>query len=503
MKRAAYLGRVSTQNQNKADRHGLAEQRRAAYAYAEKNGFEIIADFEDVISGASESRPKFYELLSRSYEFQAVIVASIDRIAREKEIGFRHLRLIREVGLELYSASDGLVEDGLISGIRVLLSEEARKQIAETTQHALIAEARAGKMPNGMKIFGYLNVPGQNRGVVDPVASTVVRKVFELAGQGLSYRAMAREMMASDVRSPKGSPNWYQHTVRRMVCNPAYKGEFVWTHKDAGRFVIPVPPIVSLETWERAQRHKRGPPVRIPLPLSGRLRCGVCGLAMSIRKAQRAGLPVYLYYRCTSPGTPRGACGAGFARRERTEARAEEELRRVMLDPDVMRDIMTSDQDIGEQDQRRLTALAERAERVAEMRLDGVIDRARASEMMRAVDLSPVAITITGGDTVSRDGQDYRVPKRDLVSVVQVLLQSERLKIASSLKEAQTLTSELLAFRVSISLKGHDSYGNDVGPWRENPHDDLVLAVASATWYGENYRAPPLRRSTSFSFPTM
>ena len=54
------------------------------------------------------------------------------------------------------------------------------------------------------------------------------------------------------------------------------------------------------------------------------------------------------------------------------------------------------------------------------------------------------------------------------MSVVQVLLQAERLKIASSFKEASTLTAELLAFKVSISLKGHDSYGNDAGPWWEN-----------------------------------
>ncbi len=116
-------------------------------------------------------------------------------------------------------------------------------------------------------------------------------------------------------------------------------------------------------------------------------------------------------------------------------------------------------------------------------------------DMLRAAELSPVAVTITGGDTVSRDGRDYRVPKRDLVSAVQVLLQADRLKIAKGLPEAQTLTSELLAFKVSISLKGHDSYGNDVGPWRENPHDDLVLAVAMACWYGETvkqpYRRPP------------
>ena len=121
-------------------------------------------------------------------------------------------------------------------------------------------------------------------------------------------------------------------------------------------------------------------------------------------------------------------------------------------------------------------------------------------EMLREAKLSPVPVTITGGDAVTRDGLEYRVPKRDLVSTVQVLLQSERLKIARELKEASTLTSELLAFKVSISLKGHDSYGNDVGPWRENPHDDLVLAVALAAWYGEQppvwmVAAPPYLRS--------
>ena len=122
-------------------------------------------------------------------------------------------------------------------------------------------------------------------------------------------------------------------------------------------------------------------------------------------------------------------------------------------------------------------------------------------DMLTAAELKPVAISITGGDTVARDGLEYRVPKRDLVSAVQVLLQSERLKIAAGLPEATTLTAELLAFKVSINLKGHDSYGNDVGPWRENPHDDMVLAVALAVWYGENvkqYERLPTPKSSIF-----
>lgn len=107
------------------------------------------------------------------------------------------------------------------------------------------------------------------------------------------------------------------------------------------------------------------------------------------------------------------------------------------------------------------------------------------TDMLRGTGLHPVPVTITGGDAVHTTADGLRVPKRDLVAAVQVLLQGERLKIAKALPEASTLTAELLAFKVSISLKGHDSYGNDVGPWRENPHDDLVLATALACWYGE------------------
>jgi hypothetical protein len=92
-----------------------------------------------------------------------------------------------------------------------------------------------------------------------------------------------------------------------------------------------------------------------------------------------------------------------------------------------------------------------------------------------------VPILITAGNAESRDGQIWHVPKRNLVAVVQVCLQTQRLKIAAALPEAQTLTRELQGFQMKITLAGHDSYG----AWREGTHDDLVLALAVALWCGE------------------
>jgi hypothetical protein len=82
------------------------------------------------------------------------------------------------------------------------------------------------------------------------------------------------------------------------------------------------------------------------------------------------------------------------------------------------------------------------------------------------------------------EGGGWRVPKRDLVAVLQVLLQTGRLKIASALPDADTLQRELLAFEVKITSAANDTYG----AWREGAHDDLVLAVALACWRGEQNR---------------
>jgi hypothetical protein len=96
--------------------------------------------------------------------------------------------------------------------------------------------------------------------------------------------------------------------------------------------------------------------------------------------------------------------------------------------------------------------------------------------------IGAVAITLHGGSSVTRDPQraGFRVPKRDLITVTQVLLQNGRLRVASGLPEAETLKKELLNFRVKIDPKtAHDSYEH----WRESDHDDLVLAVSMAAWF--------------------
>jgi hypothetical protein len=110
-------------------------------------------------------------------------------------------------------------------------------------------------------------------------------------------------------------------------------------------------------------------------------------------------------------------------------------------------------------------------------------------DQLKAHGLSFKSVVITSGHKESRDGDTYRVPKKDLIARPQVLLQegNRRLKIAPSLPKAGTLVQELLNFRHKITEAGNDTYG----PWREGQHDDLLLALCLAVWAADQ-KSPPV-----------
>jgi len=110
-------------------------------------------------------------------------------------------------------------------------------------------------------------------------------------------------------------------------------------------------------------------------------------------------------------------------------------------------------------------------------------------DLLRKAALRPISVFIHGGDKVSREGDSWRVPKRDLVGVTKILLQNGRLEMSDRLKLGSILQQEMLNFNYKINeLTAHDSYGC----WREGQHDDLVLSVALALWWAEVGMPKPL-----------
>jgi hypothetical protein len=107
--------------------------------------------------------------------------------------------------------------------------------------------------------------------------------------------------------------------------------------------------------------------------------------------------------------------------------------------------------------------------------------------------LYPLCITAGSAVTAGEDGSVH-VPRKELVGVLQLLLQSRRL-VFSPLPQRDLLVRELENFKDKSPPAG----GESLEAWRERDHDDLVLAVALACWLGE--RTPDFEAPSSIPNP--
>jgi hypothetical protein len=102
-----------------------------------------------------------------------------------------------------------------------------------------------------------------------------------------------------------------------------------------------------------------------------------------------------------------------------------------------------------------------------------VVDLLQAAEL--GCKIWPVTITSGASEGSGADG--YRVPKRDLIMGLLLMIQNRELKIAQGMAEGQALLKEMANMRVSVTSGGREKFGA-----RSGEHDDLVLAVALAVW---------------------
>jgi hypothetical protein len=92
------------------------------------------------------------------------------------------------------------------------------------------------------------------------------------------------------------------------------------------------------------------------------------------------------------------------------------------------------------------------------------------------------AVTITGGEQANGSGEKWWVPKKDLLTGLEVLLESGDLVISRHLKDAEVLARELEAMRLA-SVAGKGKLLEDGAE-----HDDLALALALACWRAKRSR---------------
>lgn len=140
----------------------------------------------------------------------------------------------------------------------------------------------------------------------------------------------------------------------------------------------------------------------------------------------------------------------------------------------------------------RIAVVGEYAQRIGHpvLVLDSTgVGRGVVDMLKKRTPISLRAVTFTGGDSENQtDAYSFRVPKRDLVTALELVLQSRRLDVVPDCPLQQDLRAELGNFQFNISARGHDTFDAASGS-----HDDLVSALMLGLWFAE-------RGSTSEAF---
>lgn len=229
---AAYL-RVSTEAQAGPDRYGLSAQRADIIAYAQAHDMQIVQTFEDAgISGATLDRPGLSALLSAasSHLFSVVIVAKLDRVARDLMYQLWIEKELLKAGVEIISVAEPTNGDDptahLFRQIIGAFAEFEKARITSRMSGGRVAKAKQGGYAGGRAAFGYGAKRGSHVLTVEPAEAAVVQQVFALRSSGLSLRSVADELNALGLCTAENR-TWHAAQVKRVLDRrPLYLGQY-------------------------------------------------------------------------------------------------------------------------------------------------------------------------------------------------------------------------------------------------------------------------------------
>jgi DNA invertase Pin-like site-specific DNA recombinase len=204
----SYL-RVSTDRQGRSGL-GLEAQRVAIARFAEAEGFEIVAEFEEVETGkgcdALEHRPILAAAMAEANLRKcAIVVAKLDRLSRD--VAFIAGLMAKRVPFVVTEL--GRDADPFMLHLYAALAEKERRMISQRTRDALARSTKA-LGPNGKVLAVVRKAEARER------LAPISERLQTLKTEGLSVRAIADRLNAEGLMSPAGGV-WQAGNVHRAL----------------------------------------------------------------------------------------------------------------------------------------------------------------------------------------------------------------------------------------------------------------------------------------------
>lgn len=298
MKKALSYCRVSTDEQ--AFNTSLKSQDELNRAYAASKGYIVVGSLFEDFTGTLPDRPEMDKALAmhRRGEIDVLICMCVDRYARDLPA---HVILNARWGRNNVEYATQNFDDSpsgqLHENMMAVLAAHERQVILQRSMRGRSERAKSGKVlvicdkrPYGYEYRDDMFWP-------DPLEAAAVRQMYHwYVVEKLGLIPITRRLNDLGVK-PRLSDTWGYSSIRVILKNPLYRGEWKWNG-----ITVPVPPIVDVDLWNAAQEQltantKRGGNANAGRLLARRLRCEACGLSMGARTAFERGKE-FAYYRC-------------------------------------------------------------------------------------------------------------------------------------------------------------------------------------------------------------
>jgi len=261
---AAYLRRSTDDKQ--AD--SIEIQREEVELYASQNGYRIVRFYiDDGISGHNVDRDEFVRMIEdaeRTDDFEFVLVRHQSRFARFRPAKtIRYLDRLDDAGVRLVTSKQGEIDVNdlaqfLMASIEAQTDHTFSRTLSELTIRGQARKAKEGYSAGQAAPYGYdrmlVDENGEHRQLVssgekvakpdgwhttfvpgDSSKVAVVKTIFAQFLDGKSPWSIAKHLNDCGIPSPRGK-KWNKGTIRSMLENRIYAGDFQWNKRREGKF---------------------------------------------------------------------------------------------------------------------------------------------------------------------------------------------------------------------------------------------------------------------------
>jgi site-specific DNA recombinase len=229
----------------------LQQQREEVFKHAHGR-FRILRWYEDEgISGwkRDAARPGFARMLADAndrHDFRAIICDDMDRFSRaDVRKVFRDIDDLAEAGVDLICSVKGeefrihdATDPGMMHSLvaSAMANHEFSRRMSRRITLARRNRAAEGKRSGGPPPYGLEDDGAAGLRHGDPAKLDIVRWLYDhFVNQLRSLHWLANMLNARKVPGPGGS-RWFQRSVRIILRQPAYRGDFHFNRSHRGQF---------------------------------------------------------------------------------------------------------------------------------------------------------------------------------------------------------------------------------------------------------------------------